>query len=128
MPRATQLTVCLDNKPGQLARLGAALKKAKVNILAISVVDNTDVGVVRLVVDSSAPARRALARVGLKPTPQAVVVVSLPNEPGALEATAAKLAAAGVNIDYVYGSVTKGAAHGTMVLGVDDVARALQAI
>jgi hypothetical protein len=128
MPRATQLTVCLDNRPGQVARLAAALKKAKVNILAISVADSTDIGVVRLVVDKSAPARRALARVGLKPTPRAVVVVNLPNEPGALEALTSKLAAAGVNIDYVYGSVTKGGPDGTIVLGVDDVAKALRAV
>ena len=128
MPRATQLTVCLENKPGQLAKLGVALKRAKVNIQALSVADSADTGVVRLVVDSSAKAKQALTRAGMKPTQQAVVVATLPNEPGALQDAAAKLAAADVNVNYVYGSVAKGACDGMVVLGVDDLAKALKAL
>lgn len=128
MARATQLTVCLENKPGQLAKLSGALRRAKLNILAITVVDNTDSGVVRLVADSSAKARQALKRAGMNPTQQAVVAVSMPNEPGALQAVAAKLAAAGVNINYAYGSVAKKASEGMIVLGVDDLKKALKAV
>jgi len=128
MPRATQLTVCLENKPGQLAKLSAALKRAKVNILAVTVVDNTDAGVIRLVADSSAKAKQALQRAGMNPMQQAVLAVSMPNEPGALQGVAAKLAAAGVNINYVYGSVAKKASEGMIVLGVDDLKKALKAV
>ena len=128
MPRATQLTVCLENKPGQLAKLGAALKRAKVNILALSVADSADTGVVRLVVDNSTKASQALTRAGMKPTRQAVLVTTPPNEPGALQAVAAKLAAARVNVNYVYGSVTRGAADGLIVLGVDNLDKALRAV
>ena len=128
MPRATQLTVCLENKPGQLAKLSAALKRAKVNILAVTVVDNTDTGVIRLVADSSAKAKQALKRAGMNPMQQAVLAVSMPNEPGALQEVAAKLAAAGVNINYAYGSVAKKASEGMIVLGVDDLKKALKAV
>jgi len=128
MPRATQLTVISENKPGQLAKLTAALKKAKVNILAITVVDSTDVGVIRLVVDSAGKGAAALKKAGMPPTRQEVLVATLPNEPGALQEAAAKLAAKGVNINYVYGSVAKGATDGMTVMGVDKLDVALRAL
>ncbi len=128
MPRATQLSVPLPNRPGQLARLAGALKRARVNILAVSVVDNTDTGLVRLITDNPARATRALTRSGLKPTRQSVLVVHLPNEPGALADASARLAKGGVNINYVYGSVAKTAARGMVILGVDRLDRALKAL
>jgi hypothetical protein len=128
MPRGTQLTVCLENKPGQLAKMAAVLKKAQVNILAISVVDSVDTGVVRLVVDSPAKARQALARAKMTATQQLVLLVSLPNEPGALQEVSRKLSAEGVNINYVYGSVTRNAIEGLLVMNVDKLAQALKVV
>jgi len=127
MPRGTQLTVVLENKPGQLAKMAAVLKKAKVNIQGISVVDSVDTGVIRMVVDSPAKARQALARAKITVTQQLVLVADLPNEPGALQGLAAKLSAAGVNINYIYGSVTKKGSEGLLVLGVDKLGQALKA-
>jgi hypothetical protein len=127
MPRMTQLTVCLENKPGQLAKMTGALKRAKVNILAGSVADSTDTGVIRLVTDNPAKAKATLTRAGMKPTQQAVLGLSLPNKPGALADAAAALAAAGVNINYAYGSVDKAAPKGLIIFGVDDLAKALAA-
>ncbi|MBM3476916.1 MAG: ACT domain-containing protein [Armatimonadetes bacterium] len=127
MPRGTQLTVVLENKPGQLAKMAAALKKAKVNIQAISVVDSVDTGVIRMVVDSPAKAKQALAQAKITVTQQLVLVVDLCNEPGALQGLAAKLSAADVNINYIYGSVTKTGAEGRLVLGVDKLGQALKA-
>ena len=127
MPRGTQLTVVLENKPGQLAKMAAALKKAKVNIQAISVVDSVDTGVIRMVVDSPAKAKQGLAQAKITVTQQLVLVVDLCNEPGALQALAAKLTAADVNINYIYGSVTKTGGAGRLVLGVDKLGQALKA-
>ena len=128
MPRAMQLTVVLENKPGQLARLAAVLKRAKVNILAISVVDTVEAGMVRVVVDSAAQARQALAKAGMAVAQHPVLALNLPNEPGSLQAVAARLAAAGMNLNYVYGSVTAKATEGYLVLGVDKLAEALKAV
>jgi hypothetical protein len=118
------LSVTLENKPGQLAKVGAALARAEVNIKAISVVDSTEVGIVRAVVSSAAKARAALKKAGLSVVQSPVLVVTLPNEPGALAGAAKKLAAAKVNIEYAYGSAAKAGKASTIVLGVSDVARA----
>ncbi len=128
MRRGTQLSVTLENKPGQAAKLAAALARAKVNIEAISVVDAADVGVVRLVTSSNAKAKAALRRAGMNVVQQPVVIARLPNEPGALAAAAKKLAAAGVNISYLYGSAARAGEPSTVVMGVSDVAQAVKAL
>ena len=128
MPRATQLSVTMENKPGQLAKIGAVLSRAKVNIEAISVVDSTEVGVVRLVTSSSAKAAAALKKAGMSAIQQPVLVVKLPNELGALASAAAKLAAARVNIEFVYGSAAGRGQMSTIVMGVSDIAKAARAL
>jgi hypothetical protein len=124
MARGTQLSVTMENKPGQLAKLGGVLARAKVNIDAVSVLDSSEVGVVRLVTSANAKARAALKKAGMNVVQQPVLVVKLPNEPGALGAAARKLAAAKVNIEYVYGSAAGAGKPSKIVIGVSDIARA----
>lgn len=124
MPRGLQLSVTMANKPGQLAKMGAALARAKVNIEAISVVDSAEVGVVRMLTSSAAKAKAALKKMGLEAVQQPVLVLKLSNEPGALSQAARKLAAAKINIEYVYGSAAGKGEPSTIVLGVSDVAKA----
>jgi hypothetical protein len=126
MPKVTQLTVCLENKRGQAAKLGAALKRAKVNILALSVADSAEAGVIRLVPDSAPKATKALKSAGMAVIRTNVLGVTLPNEPGALASATKALSDAGVNIDYLYGSVAKSAEEGMVVMGVDDIDKALK--
>jgi len=124
MARGTQLSVMLENKPGQLARIGAVLARAKVNIEAISVLDSAEVGVVRVVTSASAKARAALQRAGMTVAQHPVLVLKLANEPGALASAGKKLADAGVNIEFVYGSAAGAGAMSTIVIGVSDIQKA----
>ncbi len=126
MARGTQLCVSLENKPGQLAKLTATLAQAKVNIEAISVVDTATCCLVRLVTSSNAKAKAALSRAGLTPCQQPVILLKLADAPGALAGVAKKLADKGVNIDYVYGSAAGAGKPSLLVLGVDDIAKALK--
>ena len=124
MTRGTQLSLALENKPGQVAKVAATLARAKVNIEAISVVDSAEVGVVRLVTSSNAKARAALKKAGLNVVQTPVIIAKLPNEPGALAQAARKLAAAKVNVEYIYGSAARKGQPSTIVIGVSDVERA----
>jgi hypothetical protein len=119
-----QLSVNLENKPGQLARLCAALSRGKVNIVALAVAENADCGQVRVVTDKAAAARKALAKAKMNATARDVVVVQLTNEPGAMARAAKKLAQAKVNIDYVYGSAERRGTAATCVFAVDDTPKA----
>jgi hypothetical protein len=97
-----QFTLYLENRPGELARVTSVLAREKVNIEGISVSAGPDVGLVQLVADNAAVARKILARERVPFTVQDVAVVSLVNVPGALELVVSRLAAAGVNISYIY--------------------------
>ena len=99
-----QFTLYLENKHGELARTTEVLAAAKVNIEGISVSEGTDVGLVQIVVSNAAATKRALAKARIPFTVQDVAMLPLKNKPGVLSAVASKLAKAGVNINYVYGT------------------------
>jgi len=124
MASGTQLSLALENKPGQVAKVAATLARAKINIEAISVVDSAEIGVVRLVTSSNAKARAALKKAGLNAVQTPVIIAKLPNEPGALAQAARKLAAAKVNVEYIYGSAARKGQPSTIVIGVSDIKRA----
>ena len=102
-----QFTLYLRNRPGALARVARALARADVNIEGISVAAGVDVALVQVVVSKAAKARAALAAAGIPVTAQSVSVLTLPNVPGSLAKAAARLAKAGVNLQYIY-ATTRG--------------------
>lgn len=122
-----EITVALPNKPGSLAKLCTALAEAKVNIQAVSVVESTDVSVVRLVADKPASALKAIDGMGLAATTKDVLALSLANKPGALAKACAKLADRRRNIDYLYGSAT-GTGKSTIILAAGTAAGAKKAL
>jgi|WetSurMetagenome_2_1015567.scaffolds.fasta_scaffold308555_1 hypothetical protein len=128
MAKVTQLCVCLENKPGQLAKMTKAFLRAKVNMQAISVVDTATCGVVRVVASPVAKAKAALVKAGMSPCQQTVLLVKVKNEPGTVSAVVEKLSAKGINIDYVYGSAALAGKESMLVLGVDQIDKAAKAL
>jgi len=122
MKRATQLTVCLANRPGTLARVCRILAEAKVNIVAISVNDAAEACLVRLVCDDARAASRTLQAEGLQTVETPVRLMEVPNKVGALAELAERLSRRKVNIEFLYGSA--GSARGKVVLVME--ARAAQ--
>ena len=106
----TQLSAFLINEPGRLATLTHAMAKEKINISALTLMDSTEHGVLRLIVDDPERARKLLERLGFQISTTEVVAVEMPNRPGALASLAERLADAHINIDYAY--VTSGAPGG----------------
>jgi hypothetical protein len=127
MEKVTQISVALENKPGQLGRMCRVLAQAEVNIRAISISDAADISAVRLCVSNPAAAKRALREAGLPFVTQEVVMVEVADKPGALEDAAVRLGEAGVNINYIYSAGGVGD-KAVLVLGVDNVDAARQAL
>ena len=86
----TQFSVFLVNKPGVLAAVTTALAKAKVNIIALTLMDSMEHGVLRIVCDNAGAARDVLGRCHDRWTETDVLVLELPNEPGAFAAVVAE--------------------------------------
>ena len=128
MEKARQLSVTLENVSGQLERLCRVLAQAGVNIRGLSVSDATDLSTIRLLVSDPPAAQKALKQAGLAVLAQDVLVLDLEDRPGALEAIAAHLGAARVNIQYIYGSGDRGRGKTVLVLKVDDADLAAQTL
>ena len=124
--RAKQFTVWLPNKPGSAAKFLSSF--GKTNLLAISVLDSVDGCTVRLVANRPEQAERRLKKAGICNTTQDVLVVDLPNLPGALQKLCGKLGRAKVNIDYMYGSAGARTAEAPIVLRVNSISQAVRAL
>lgn len=125
---AKQLSVFLINQPGRLATVSSALAKDKINVTALTVMDSTENGVLRLVTDDGVKARRCLERAGCAVTETDVLLTELPNRPGAFASVAKTLAEAHLNIDYAY--CTAGAPGGktTAIFKVPFLEKALHVL
>ncbi|MHC4787954.1 MAG: ACT domain-containing protein [Planctomycetota bacterium] len=126
MRQDMQLAVFLENRPGTLAKMCQALAQEGINLLALTVSDTVDHAVVRIVVDKPQEALHLLGSSGMLVVESEVLVVDVPNRPGALAELAQKLALSGVNIEYAYCTTAVDQPSGAMVLRTDDVERALQ--
>jgi hypothetical protein len=127
MPKAKELKVRVEDRPGMLGELASALGEKGVNLRALNAWVEGEEGVLRIVVDKPGPAKRVLAARGLSVEEKDVLEIEIPDRPGALGAAAAKLAEAGVNIQYVFLG-TGSARRSTVFLGVSDLARATKAL
>jgi hypothetical protein len=123
---ATQFSVFLVNKPGVLAQVTGALAHEKINIVAMTLVDSQEHGVLRLVMEDPAAAHTVLTKLNLPITETDVICLELSNNPGALSDVATLLGQNHININYAY--CTSGAPGGktTGIFKVADPAKALK--
>ena len=119
-----QFSVFLVNKPGVLAQVTRALAEAKVNIIALTLVDSQEHGVLRFVAENPEAARAVVTKLNLPMTETEVLSMELSNRPGALADVAGLLGSNHININYAY--CTSGAPGGrtTGVFKVADLNKA----
>lgn len=104
---ASDLQVVLEDRPGELARVGEALGNAGINIEGVAAFGFEGRGVIHVLVEDAAAARSALESGGISVSGEAeAIVMELPGEaatrPGELGRMARKVADAGVNFEAVY--------------------------
>ncbi len=103
MPK--DLTVVLQDRPGELARLGATTGSAGVNIQGMCAFTGEGRGIIHVLVDDAkaSAAHRALEDAGLGVADEReVLVVDIEDRPGTLGELARTLGEANVNIELAY--------------------------
>ncbi len=126
MPRAKELKFRVPDRPGMLGEIASALGEKRVNLRAVNAWIEGEEGVVRIVVDKHAAAKKVLDARGWQAEEREVLELELPDKPGALGEVASALGQAGVNITHVFVG-TGSARKATVFLGVSDLAAALKA-
>jgi hypothetical protein len=115
---AVDLVIDIENTPGALARIAAAISDAGVNIAAATCVGPGDRAEVHILVPHAEAAKHALAISHVAVTREReVVVVEVEDRPGVLADLTRKIARAGVNLDLVYVATRNRVVFGAADLG-----------
>ena len=121
---ANQLSIFMENKPGQLVKVTEELKETGIDIRAMSLADTKDFGIVRMIVSDCDKAQQALKAKGFMSTITKVLCVAMNDHPGGLSTVTKLLAEADVNIDYLYACITVIGKDAYIVMHVDDEKKA----
>ena len=124
MPIVKQLTILLANSPGSLSNVCADMASKDINILAMSVLDTIDSGLIRMVVDDHEHAVKALKDVGLNVIETDVLSLEMTHKPGTLAEITKQLSKARINIEYAYVSVPPGDGKSIGIFWVSNLKKA----
>ncbi len=125
---ATQFSVFLVNKPGILSHVCDELAQSRINIVALTLMDSVEHGVFRFVAEDPVRVRGVMSRLNIPMTESQVLLVEMPNRPGAMADICARLNSNHVSIRYAY--VTSGASGGrtTGIFKVDNLRKAMKVV
>jgi hypothetical protein len=120
-----QISIFLENKSGRLAEVLNILGKNNIDLIAISISDTTDFGILRLIVNKPEEAEKVLQESGCTVNSTEVLAVSVEDKPGSLAEVLAVLARESIDIEYLYavGKDTRGA---VVIVRVNDLDRAIK--
>lgn len=119
-----QLSVYMENKPGNLAKVVNIISEAGVNIRAMSLADTSEFGLIRLIVSDIAKAKALLESFSLVSVNN-VLAVEMNDRSGALSEILNLFEKEDINIEYMYAFTGK-QTSAYVVMQVSDVAKAEQ--
>jgi hypothetical protein len=100
---AFDLVIDVENTPGALAEVAAAVSDAGVNLAAATCIGSGESAELHILVPHPEPVRHALANAHLGISREReVVVVEVEDRPGVLADLARRIAVAGINLDLLY--------------------------
>lgn len=121
-----QISVFLENETGGLADVVDVLARNAIDIRALSLADESDFGILRLIVNDTDRATAALKDAGFPVRKTPVVAVQVPDRPGGLALTLNALR--GIDVEYMYAFVRKSGEHALVVFRFEDVERAVETL
>ena len=97
-----QLSVFLENREGRLDDVLGTLAEGGVNIVALSLADTADYGMLRMIVSDPKKGREVLKAEGITAMLTDVVALRVPHATGSLSKAMHELVKGNVNIEYMY--------------------------
>jgi hypothetical protein len=114
--------VTLRNRPGSLAHLSRLLFEAGINIQAIMATGSGP----KMIVDDTQKAISILEQNKIPHSTAEVLAFELTNKPGQIAQIAKKIAEAGINIDYIYGTANPDQPKGYFIIEVEEIDKVLK--
>ena len=113
-----QLSVFLENREGRLDEVLKTLGTNDVNIVALSLADTADYGMLRMIVSDPQKGKAVLKEAGITSMLTDVVALRVPHATGSLSKAMHEIVQAGINVEYMYAFAN--GADASAVLKSDD--------
>ena len=97
-----QLSVFLENREGRLDEVLKTLGTNDVNIVALSLADTADYGMLRMIVSDPQKGKTVLKEAGITSMLTDVVALRVPHATGSLSQAMHEIVQAGINVEYMY--------------------------
>ena len=97
-----QLSVFLENREGRLDEVLKTLGANDVNIVALSLADTSDYGMLRMIVSDPVKGKAVLKEAGITSMLTDVVALRVPHATGSLSKAMHEIVQAGINVEYMY--------------------------
>ena len=97
-----QLSVFLENREGRLDEVLKILGENEINIVALSLADTTEYGMLRMILSNPLKAKEVLKEEGIIAMLTEVVALRVPHATGSLSKAMHLLVEGGVNVEYMY--------------------------
>jgi hypothetical protein len=126
--KITQISIFVENKQGRLYDVASILGANAINIRALTVAEEKDFGVLRMVTDQPEKTLEVLKKNGFVASLTEIVALEVNDEPGGLAAILKVLTEQGINVEYMYGFVEKFTDKALLVFRFDDPDKAIAAL
>lgn len=123
-----QLSVFLENKQGELIDVTSVLDEEQIPIKSLMLVDTTDFGILRLIVEETERAAKALNAAGFTVRENRVFAVRMKDRIGSFNEVVKQLTRLSINIQYTYAYKEKDVSVLIFRVGRDDFKNALLAL
>ena len=119
-----QISVFIENKQGRLSQIANTLAQNNIDISALSLAENTEYGILRMIVSDPYKAKDVLFSDGVICKVTKVLAVAIDDVPGGFAKEIETLANNGIEVNYMYACVSHQKGKALMILSVNDLEKA----
>lgn len=123
-----QISVFVENKKGRLAKITDVLGRGGIDLIALSIADTTNFGIMRCIVSDPDKAVTLLKDGGFTASTTEVIVAEVTDKPGGLARVLELLDKAGISVEYLYSFVRTPSENALILFRVENVATAKEAL
>ena len=116
-----QISVFVENKKGRLAKITDVLAQSGIDLIALSIADTANFGIMRCIVNDTDKAIGLLKQNGLTASLTEVLAAEVADKPGGLASVLKALDDAGISIEYLYSSVRTPNKNAVIIFRVEDI-------
>lgn len=119
-----QISVFLENRAGSLEEITSILGNGGIDLIALSIADTTDFGILRAIVNDEKKALKLAKEHGYTANLTNVLAVATKDSPGGLCAALTALHKAGIFVEYLYALVRRVKGKAIIIFRVDELEKA----